>query len=48
MGFLMIPVTTLYDEYIDRSKLSEQKNIAGRIPEATRSVKTSESKQNCS
>ena len=22
----MIPLTTLYDEYIDRSKLSEQKN----------------------
>ena len=26
MGFLMIPLTSLYDEYIDRSKLSEQKN----------------------
>ena len=25
MGFLMIPVSTLYDEYIDLSKLSEQK-----------------------
>ena len=24
-GFLMIPLTTLYDEYFDRSKLSEQK-----------------------
>ena len=22
----MIPLTTLYDEYIDRSKLTEQKN----------------------
>ena len=26
MGFLMIPLTTLYDHYIDRPKLSEQKN----------------------
>ena len=26
MGFLMIPLTTLYDDYIDRPKLSEQKN----------------------
>ena len=26
MGILMIPLTTLYDEYIDRSKMSEQKN----------------------
>ena len=26
MSFLMIPLTTLYDEYIDRSKVSEQKN----------------------
>ena len=25
-GFSVIPLTTLYDEYIDRSKLSEQKN----------------------
>ena len=25
-GFLIIPPTTLYDEYIDRSKLSEQNN----------------------
>ena len=25
MGFLMIPLTTVYDEYIDRSKLSYQK-----------------------
>ena len=24
-GFLMIPLTTLYDQYIDRSKLTEQK-----------------------
>ena len=26
MSFLMIPLTFLYDEYIDRSKLCEQKN----------------------
>ena len=26
MNYLMIPLTTLYDEYIDRSKLTEQKN----------------------
>ena len=25
MSFLMIPLTFLYDEYIDRPKLSEQK-----------------------
>ena len=25
-SFLIIPVSTLYDEYIDRPKLSEQKN----------------------
>ena len=25
MNFLMIPLTFLYDEYIDRPKLSEQK-----------------------
>ena len=25
-SFLMIPVSTLYDEYIDRPKLSQQKN----------------------
>ena len=25
-GFLMIPLTTLYDYYIDRPKFSEQKN----------------------
>ena len=25
-SFLMIPVSTLYDEYIDRPKLTEQKN----------------------
>ena len=25
-GFLMIPLTILYDDYIDRPKLSEQKN----------------------
>ena len=27
MGFSMIPLTTLYDEYIDRVKLPEQKTI---------------------
>ena len=26
-SFLMIPLTFLYDEYIDRPKLSEQKTI---------------------
>ena len=26
MGFLMIPLTTLFDDYIDRTKLFEQKN----------------------
>ena len=25
-GFLLIPITTLYDENIDRPKLTEQKN----------------------
>ena len=25
MNFLMVPLTFLYDEYIDRPKLSEQK-----------------------
>ena len=25
MSFLMVPVKTLYDEYIDRSELTEQK-----------------------
>ena len=25
MGFLMIPLTTLYNDYIDRPNLSEQK-----------------------
>ena len=25
-GFLMMPLTTLYDFYVDRQKLSEQKN----------------------
>ena len=25
-GFLMMPLTTLYDDYIDRPTLSEQKN----------------------
>ena len=37
-GFLMIPLTIVYDEYIDGSKLTGQKNIAGRIPETTRIV----------
>ena len=27
MNILMIPLTFLYDEYIDRPKLSEQKKI---------------------
>ena len=27
----MIPVSTLYEEYIDRSKLTEQKKIAGQV-----------------
>ena len=25
MGFQMMPITTLYDEYVDRPKLTEQK-----------------------
>ena len=28
MGFLMLPLATVYDEYIDRSKLSEQRKNA--------------------
>ena len=30
-GFLMILLTTLYDDYIDRSKLSEHKNAVEYI-----------------
>ena len=38
----MIPLTTLYDEYIDRSKLTEQKNLFEYIvPPPSRGVRTS-------
>ena len=37
----MIPLTTLYDEYIDRSKLSEQKNpFEYIVPPPSRGVGT--------
>ena len=37
----MIPLTFLYDEYIDRSKLSEQKNpLEYIVPPPTRGVGT--------
>ena len=35
MGILMIPLTTLYDKYIDRSKMSEQKNPVEYIVPST-------------
>ena len=40
--FLMIRLAFLYNESIDLPKLSEQKNIAGRVPEAPRRDKTSQ------
>ena len=34
----MIPLTTLYDEYIDRPKLTEQKNpVEYKVPPPTKS-----------
>ena len=43
----MIPVSTLYDEYIDRLKLSEQKNLFKYIvPAPSRGIGTIKSFQN--
>ena len=39
MGFLLIPLTILYDDYIYRPKLSEQKNpFVHIVPPAARRV----------
>ena len=41
MSFLMIPLTFLYDEYIDRPKLFEQKNpFEYTVPPPTSRVRT--------
>ena len=40
--FSMIRLAFLYNESIDLPKLSEQKNIAGRVPEAPRRDKASQ------
>ena len=38
MGFLMIPLTTLYDEYNDQPKLTEQKKpVEYIVPPPTKS-----------
>ena len=46
----MIPVSTLYDEYIDRPKLTEQKKPSEYIvppPPPSRGVGTTSTYQNC-
>ena len=41
IGFLMIPLSTLYDQNIDRPKLSEQKNqFEYIVPPRSRGVGT--------
>ena len=40
MSFLMIPLTTLFDEYTNRTKLTEKKTVEHIVPRPLRWVGT--------